>query len=334
MDYQYDAASRRTLLTVTGLPTVGYQYDSANRLTQVAQETTTVGLSYDAADRRTSVTLPNGVVQSYSYDDADELAGINFDHGSTHIGDLAYTYDQAGRRISESGSLASLGIPSSVSSATYDADNRLTNWNGIPLAYDANGNLGSYGSSSYSWNTRDELIGTSDGGGSFSYDAFGRRTSQTAVGVTTPYLYDGENPATISGYMLLNGLGLDERFAETSPAGTSSYLSDALGARSGSRMRAGRWSAAIRTRPMAKRLPQAPLGHHSSSLVVRMMGRRTCTTIGHDTITLRLADLFPRIHQGLAEDWISTPTLMETPYPTGILRDRMRGLITLHGLIS
>jgi RHS repeat-associated protein len=116
-----------------------------------------------------------------------------------------------------------------VSSATYDADNRLTNWNGVPLAYDANGNLSSYGSSSYSWNARDELIGTSDGGGSFSYDAFGRRTSQTVTGVTTPYLYDGENPATISGYMLLNGLSIDERFAETSPEGASSYVSDALG---------------------------------------------------------------------------------------------------------
>jgi RHS repeat-associated protein len=229
VDYQYDAASRRTLLTVSGLPAIGYQYDSANRLTQIAQATTTVGLGYDAANRRTSVTLPNGVVESNSFDDADELIGINYDHGTTHLGDLTYAYDQAGRRASESGSLASLVSPSTVSSATYDANNRLTNWNGIPLTYDANGNLSSYGPSSYTWNTRDQLIGTSDGGGAFGYDAFGRRTSQTVTGVTVPYLYDGGNPATISGYMLLNGLGIDERFAETSPAGTSSYLSDALG---------------------------------------------------------------------------------------------------------
>jgi len=194
---------------------VGYQYDSANRLTQVAQGAAIVGLGYDAANRRTSVTLPNGVVESYSYDDADEITGVNYDHAGTHIGDLAYTYDQAGRRVSGSGTLASLGIPSAVSSASYDADNRLTAWNGIPLTYDANGNLSSFGPSSYSWNTRDELTDTSDGGGSFSYDALGRRTSQTVTGVTTPYLYDGANPATISGYMLLSGLGLDERFAET-----------------------------------------------------------------------------------------------------------------------
>ena len=229
VDYQYDAASRRTQLTVSGLSAVGYQYDSANRLTQVAQGAATVGLSYDAADRRKVVTLPNGVTESYSYDDSDELTGINYDHGTTHLGELTYGYDQAGRRVSESGSLASLLTPSTVSSATYDGDNRLTNWNGIPLTYDANGNMSTYGSSSYTWNPRDQLIGTSDGAGSFSYDAFGRRTSQTATGVTVPYLYDGANPATISGYMLLNGLGIDERFAETSAAGTSSYLSDALG---------------------------------------------------------------------------------------------------------
>src|SRR5581483_10210527 len=229
VDYQYDAASRRTQLTVSGLSAVGYQYDSANRLTQVAQGAATVGLSYDAADRRKVVTLPNGVAESYSYDDSDELTGINYDHGTTHLGELTYGYDQAGRRVSESGSLASLLTPSTVSSATYDGDNRLTNWNGIPLTYDANGNMSTYGSSSYTWNPRDQLIGTSDGAGSFSYDAFGRRTSQTATGVTVPYLYDGANPATISGYMLLNGLGIDERFAETSAAGTSSYLSDALG---------------------------------------------------------------------------------------------------------
>ena len=152
---------------------MGYQYDSANRLTQVAQGAAIVGLGYDAANRRTSVTLPNGVVESYSYDDADEITGVNYDHAGTHIGDLAYTYDQAGRRVSGSGTLASLGIPSAVSSASYDADNRLTAWNGIPLTYDANGNLSSFGPSSYSWNTRNELTDTSDGGGSFSYDALG-----------------------------------------------------------------------------------------------------------------------------------------------------------------
>lgn len=229
VNYQYDAASRRTTFTVSGLPGVTYQYDADDRLTQVAQGSTTVGISYDAASRRASVTLPNGVVESYSYDDANDLSGISYDLNGTHIGDLAYTYDSAGQRVGESGSLATLGIPSTVTSAAYDADDRVTSWNGVPLTYDADGNLTAFGSSTYTWNARNELVGTPDGGGAFTYDSLGRRTSRTVAGASTPYLYDGENPATVSGNLILNGLGPDERYAEVGASATTSFLTDGLG---------------------------------------------------------------------------------------------------------
>jgi RHS repeat-associated protein len=228
VDYIYDSAGRRTQLTVSGLPAVTYQYDSANRLTQIAEGATVVGLSYDAASRRTGVTLPNGVVETYSYDDADELLGIAYDHSSTHIGDLSYTYDQVGRRIGQSGSLSILLIPGTVTAASYDAANRLTSWNGNTLSYDANGNLTALGPSTYSWNARDQLTATSDGGGIFAYDALGRRTSQSVAGATIPYLYDGANPVNVSGNLILNGFGPDERYTQIGST-TISYLTDALG---------------------------------------------------------------------------------------------------------
>ena len=229
VDYLYDAAGRRTQLTVSGFPAITYHYDDANRLTQIAQGTTVVGLSYDAANRRSTVTLPNGIVGTYSYDDADQLVGLSYDRGATHVGDFAYTYDQAGRRITQSGSLSRLGIPATIASATYDAANRLTNWGGTSLGYDGNGNLTTSGGSTYSWNARDQLGTTSDGGGSFSYDAFGRRTAQTVNGATVPYLYDGANAATVSGSLILNGFGLDDRFAQVGSSGTTSFLIDSLG---------------------------------------------------------------------------------------------------------
>lgn len=171
----------------------------------------------------------SGTRTKYTYDDADELTALSYDLGSSHIGDLAYTYDLAGRRISQSGSLSSLSIPNTVASATYDLANRLTSWGGASLTYDNNGNLTTYGSSTYSWNVRNQLTGTSDGTGVFTYDAFGRRTSQTVSGTTVPYLYDGANPATVAGNLMLAGLNLDEFYGQVGTGATTSYLTDALG---------------------------------------------------------------------------------------------------------
>ena len=119
--------------------------------------------------------------------------------------------------------------PVSVASATYDAANRLTSWGSTPLSYDNNGNLTAFGSSIYGWNVRDQLVSTSDGGGVFSYDPFGRRTARTVSGSTTPYLHDGLNPATVSGSLMLDGPGLDEIYSRVSGSSTDSYLTDFLG---------------------------------------------------------------------------------------------------------
>jgi uncharacterized protein RhaS with RHS repeats len=83
-------------------------------------------------------------------------------------------------------------LPAPLTSATYDAANRLTAWNGALLTYDDNGNLLSEGSRSYSWDARNRL--TALGGlqpASFQYDAFGRRISKAGPSGTTDYLYDG-----------------------------------------------------------------------------------------------------------------------------------------------
>jgi RHS repeat-associated protein len=206
-----------------------YQYDNANRLTQIAQGTNVIGLAYDAANRKSSVTLPNGIVATPSFDAANQLLALSYNLSGTHIGDLAYTYDAAGRRITQTGSLATLNVPTSVSSASYDVANRLTNWGGSALNYDANGNLTGVAASTFSWNTRNQLVGTSDGGGIFAYDSLGRRANRTVSGVATPYVHDGLNPATVGGSSILAGQGLDDFYAETNASATTSYVSDGLG---------------------------------------------------------------------------------------------------------
>jgi RHS repeat-associated protein len=128
-----------------------------------------------------------------------------------------------------SGSLAKLVMPATVSSATYDAANRISNWGGTSLSYDANGSLTAYGATTYNWNARNELTATSEGSSTFSYDATGRRRTRTVWGVTTAYLHDGRNPATVGGDVMLAGQNVDEFYAQITGGIPVSYLQDALG---------------------------------------------------------------------------------------------------------
>ena len=194
-----------------------------------------VTLGYDDADRRTRVTLPNGIQITYAYDAASQLTGITYKKadGST-IGDLTYAYDAAGRRTAMGGSLARTTLPAAVASATYDANNRLTNWGGIALGYDDNGNLISEGSTTYTWNARNQLAATSQGAASYAYDAAGRRRSRTVSGVSLQTLHDGWNPIQLkqSGSAVetrLYGTGLDEIYGRTNSGPSQRTLTDALG---------------------------------------------------------------------------------------------------------
>jgi RHS repeat-associated protein len=229
VDYEYDDAGRRTQLTVAGQAPITYDYDDASRLTRIAQGNVTIDLTYDASNRRATVTWPNGVVGTYGFDDADQLLSIVYDKGVSRIGEVGYTYDLAGRRVGQSGSLAKLTMPVTMNAATYDDANRLTNWAGQSLTYDDNGNLTSRGAISYGWNARDELISTSSGLSSFAYDALGRRRSRAVAGSAVSYLHDGMNPVLVNNELMLSGFSLDEFYARVSGGAVTSLLPDALG---------------------------------------------------------------------------------------------------------
>jgi RHS repeat-associated protein len=228
VSYTYDNADRRSTMTVAGQAQVNYTFDNANRLTQIAQGALSVGYGYDAANRRTSITYPNGVVGTFTFDDANQLAGIAYAMGATQIGTLGYGYDAGGRRTSVTGTLAGFVPPAYVPSLTYDGANRLSSWNGTNLTYDNNGNLATFGSNTYTWNARNQLVATSAGGAAFSYDALGRRASAMVTGTTTAFLYDGWNPAAIAGNSVLAGPGLDDVQAIVSSSNATSLLRDGV----------------------------------------------------------------------------------------------------------
>jgi RHS repeat-associated protein len=126
-------------------------------------------------------------------------------------------------------------LPPAVSSAAYDQANRLTNWNGAAITYDANGNMLSDGTRTYAWDSRNRLISIAGPvAASFQYDALGRRIRKTVGGADTAYLYDGLNPVQeLNGATpaanLLTGFNLDEFFRRTDSTGDRDIITDALG---------------------------------------------------------------------------------------------------------
>jgi YD repeat-containing protein len=227
-------------MTVAGQPQVTYTYDSANRLTTIAQSTSTVMIGYDDADRRTSVVYPNTNKVEYTYNAASELTTVTYKQGTTTLGDLTYTYEAAGNRIKTGGTFARTNLPPALTSATYNANNQQAAFGTTTETNDLNGNLATVtdagGTTIYTWNARNQLTGISGPSltASFTYDSFGRRTGKMINGTTTNFLYDGLNPVqeknggTVTAN-LLTGLGIDEFFTRRDGVSVRSLLPDALG---------------------------------------------------------------------------------------------------------
>jgi RHS repeat-associated protein len=174
------------------------------------------------------VTFSNGIVLTYGYDNDSRPISINYKLGTTEVAGITYQYDAAGRRTQFGGNIAATGFPSAVSSAVYDVNNELTNWNGTTVTYDNNGNILNDGTNAYTWNGRNQLITRAST--SFQYDSFGRRTLNAAG---KNLFYDGFDVAqelsgtTVTANRVVGGT--DEFFGRTDSTGTYTPITDAMG---------------------------------------------------------------------------------------------------------
>ncbi len=194
----YDAAHRRTTLSLPNGIVVEYAYDEASRLT---------GQTY---------TGPSGLLGdlTYSYDATGNRLGTGGSFARTLIPTAAATstYNQANHQLAFGGT-----------SQTFDANGNLL------TQTDPSGTI------AYTWDARNRLIGLSGPtvAASFSYDALGRRMSKTINGTTTAYHYDGLDAIRESGgggdVAYLRTLAIDEALARTDASGTTAYLADLLG---------------------------------------------------------------------------------------------------------
>ncbi len=237
--YTYDSAGRRTGMTAPAQSMVVYSYDDSDRLTSLSQGSEVVQFGYDDTNHRTHLVLPNGITMDYNYDAVGQLIDITYKHGNgSPMGSLSYKYDEAGMRISQTGTFASQKLPGTTSQdSVFDANNRQTEFNGSTLHYDANGNLTSDGTNTYMWNARNQLTQISDGANvsmTFSYDSIGRRVAKkVGASAAIQYLYDHATAVQeIEGGVtnsILAGPEIDERFARNDVKGRTYFVTDALG---------------------------------------------------------------------------------------------------------
>ncbi len=228
VNYEYDAAGRRTKLTWPDSFFVAYDYDNAGALTAVrragsaAAADRIAAFTYDELGRRKTVTRGDSKVStSYAYN-ATDLLLQSLTHTPTSAGDgvqFGFTYNpvsQIKQRTINNSSYAWNGAYAVDRPYETDGLNRLNEAGPKPVApavtasgyntyeYDGRGNLKCVGSRSdqtacvtpsvtYLYDAENRLRGTS-AGANLVYDPMGRLfTSTTVGGTTTRYLYDGVN---------------------------------------------------------------------------------------------------------------------------------------------
>jgi RHS repeat-associated protein len=162
--YAYYLNGRLSTLTYPGGKTVSYAYDDFGRLSTVtdwASRTTTY--QYDNASRLTDLRRPNGTTSHRNYD-ADGRIAQNVDYSAAgtviHFENLAYDAD--GRMVQSFLNPANPAVSLPVDALSFDADNRLNNWNGQAVTMDNDGNTtagplpgGTFGA--YVWDGRSRL---------------------------------------------------------------------------------------------------------------------------------------------------------------------------------
>jgi len=198
--YTYDALSRRKQADLANNTKAVYQYDSINRLISLANQaiagqniSTFAYPSYDkVGNRLASSSLRGGAAGAdeaiYTYDDIYQLKHVNYSDGFPNP-DTTYNYDKLGNRSSTVNGGTTTYVPNDL--------NQYSSVGGVIHTYDNNGNLTSTGTNTYGYDYENRLIhaviASPQGEAVYSYDAFGRRISKTVNGVTTTFLYDGDD---------------------------------------------------------------------------------------------------------------------------------------------
>ena len=192
-EYTYDAAGRiASRTTLDGSLAQKYVYDSFGRLVRLTDASNVAYLenTYDeTTGQLVRQTFGNGTSTEYQYDLLGRTVSIVHKKGTTVLEAIAYTYDEDGRRTSQT-------TNEGVERYAYDADGQLTavsypDGTSEDFAYDAVGNRTSANGTDYTVNALNQY--TAIGTGTCTYDADGNLTRTVDGRGTTDYYYDVQN---------------------------------------------------------------------------------------------------------------------------------------------
>ncbi len=202
--YQYDADGNRTRVTHPDGTYFVYTYDGLNRPSTIQQNGATQIVSYAwnaqgllAGDARWAVG------SGYGYDAVSRLAtlGHTFTAGTGNVA-WGYGRNPASQITTQTRSNDLYAFNAYASASTAYAVNGLNQYAGTTtttsggtagatLAYDANGNLTSDGTTGYVYDVENRLV-TASNGVTLDYDPAGRLWRMTSTTATVRFLYDGD----------------------------------------------------------------------------------------------------------------------------------------------
>jgi RHS repeat-associated protein len=182
----YDAGGRLTNVTYKGgLFSVGYSYDSRDRLVRVRDTLANAQIDffYDAAGRLTNVVRANGVNGVYGYDAVGNTKRIR--EGA--FMDLKYSYNLAGALASldSTAPLSAAPVTPQTNAFTYNAAQQISN---AGYAYDARGRATASPGRTYAWNTTSKL--TRAGTITNAYNGAGNLLTRGTSSGSTRYHYN------------------------------------------------------------------------------------------------------------------------------------------------
>jgi RHS repeat-associated protein len=259
--YTYDAAGNRKTKAVPGT-TESYSYDKLGRLTEVGRSESGQSWSYqyDRVGNRLAEQTPVSILRS-TYDernhllaqDAGGLVPVDVqlsEPGTVRVNGQAATARADNRHeasVTTVPGTNTLLIEARDASGNVATKNFQLSVSATPASfeYDANGNLVKKiedgHADTYEWDAENRLMRVVRDGqevSRFAYDPLERRVERIAAGITTKYLYDGENilgetrtdSTGIQVFTYVHGPGVDEPLARRNASGALVYYhADGLG---------------------------------------------------------------------------------------------------------